>query len=408
MFLTVSVIALALALRSRCTLFVLCGILSVNPAVTSVFAASMHTADACFLSMLLAACAGAVCLCACGGRRRFLCAASFLAASMALDSSTLSFALSLVLLGLIAKLLDGAPAAALLDCVAQALAALCLGVTLYAFGYLFILRRSGVTPSAAVHASAGGSFLSAWLYPLQSLFSPFTAYVRLSVLLRIALLALATGSLAARMRRFCAIRRFLLLFLFLLAPLCVNLPVFASQPTGQTSLPFVLLDVLILLLLTKAPLPRLISVRICAFAFSILFLGHAVFSNQVYLKKNLEYEATLSVMTRVLDRIEHTDGYTPGYTPVALVGTLEESTLSMAHQGFEHLAVLDAAASNYATTSYEENIWYIWEVMGYPLNFISSHEQALLEQTSTVENMPAFPEEGCCLFVGDTLVIKLS
>ena len=128
----------------------------------------------------------------------------------------------------------------------------------------------------------------------------------------------------------------------------------------------------------------------------------------MYLKKNLEYQSTLSVMTRVIELAEQTEGFDPTTTPVAIVGTIEDSGLSIPHKGFEHLAVLDAAANNFTASSQEENTWYFWEIMGYPFNFVSDYERDLLASTEAVAAMPAFPQRGCCRMVEGTLVIRLS
>ena len=137
-------------------------------------------------------------------------------------------------------------------------------------------------------------------------------------------------------------------------------------------------------------------------------LGSIVFSNQVYLTKNLEFESTLSLTSRIIDRLEETDGYRPGFTPVAMIGSPEASIFSVERKGFEHLSALDAAKANYAVTSEDEMLWYCWEVLGYPSNFVSTFELSQLKEHEAVKSMPAFPAEGCCAFVGDTLVLKLN
>lgn len=398
-----------LSLRSLPAVFVLCGILAANSAVVSVCAASLHTADASFLAMMLAALAALLCM-----RYRFgtPCSALLIAAAAALDAAAPAFALTLMMLSLISDALSCTQRRALYRRTLGTMLSLLCGALVYLLGHAVMLRRNGLESTAVFHLPAGDSLSGAWLYPIQMLLSPLTAYTTLNVVLRIALLICTLFSLLFMLRRASPMRRFAVPLGVALLPLCANLPVFSGEPTGQTSLSFPLLDLLAAMQLlrmqsTHATWPRLLR-RAAVACFGALFLGGIVFSNQVYLKKNLEYESTLSAMTRVLDRIEQTEGYTPGNTPVAIVGTLEDSVLSVSHQGFEHLSVLDAASNNYAAVSYEDNIWYTWQILGYPLNFISSHEQAMLEQSDAIQAMPSFPSEGCCCFVGDTLVIKLS
>ena len=140
----------------------------------------------------------------------------------------------------------------------------------------------------------------------------------------------------------------------------------------------------------------------------ITLLGTTIFANQVYLKKALEFDSTLSVMTRVLNRAEAVPGYKPGETPTAIIGTLDGSVFSITHDGFEALTVLDAAQNNFAPTSDDGNLWYMWEVMGYPFNFVSTYELEQLKLRDDVQAQPAFPAAGCCQLIDGVLVIKLS
>ena len=94
--------------------------------------------------------------------------------------------------------------------------------------------------------------------------------------------------------------------------------------------------------------------------------------------------------------------------PVAIIGSPEDSIFSVPRKGFEYLSALEAASSNYAVTNEEEMIWYCWEVLGYPASFVSTYELSQLKESEAVEAMPAFPAEGCCAFIGETLVIRLN
>ena len=55
----------------------------------------------------------------------------------------------------------------------------------------------------------------------------------------------------------------------------------------------------------------------------------------------------------IIDRAEQTEGYEPGYTPVAIVGTMYDSPLVLDRPGFESLYAVNATANNnhYATSS---------------------------------------------------------
>lgn len=402
-YLTLAAAAVArlLDIRSLLGLFSLCGVLIANPAVTSICAASLHTADAAFLALFLS------CVCALLSLRTawgFLPGACLLAAALAMDPFALSCAAALMLTAFIRDLLCEENGRSLLCRAGKALCALAGGLLIYLAGYMVLARLKGFDASAAWHA---GSLLAA----PGMLFAPLTAYPHLNAVLRIALIALAFAFLLPRVRQLPLLRTVLLAASVCALPFASNLPVFSAQAPGQTSLAYPLLDLLPVALIFAGNAMFSCARRLrqaAACAFGVLFLGVIVFSNQVYLKKNLEFESTVSVMTRVIDRAEQTEGYQPGATPVAIVGTLEDSVLSVPRIGFEHLEALDAASGHYAPQSSEDNLWYVWSVLGYPFNFIDQYQQEQLSARAEVISMPAFPAEGCCAMIDGILVIKLS
>lgn len=390
------------------TLFLLCGSLIANGAVTSELAAHLHTADALFLSQLMGTAGVFLCM---RMRSGFIPGAALFAGSLGMHSGGFSCAAALMLIVSISDVLRGEAGKPAMLRAGKTLLGLAAGAALYAAGYLVLVLLRGFDAEAMLQLPSGGSLLSAWLAPVRTLFAPLTAYVHMNVLLRAVIACLCVCAVFLAASRLGARRFAALLIPALLLPFMVNLPVFSSASAGQYPLSFVYLDVFAIMLLGAAwhMLPACQPVRCAATAcFSVLFLSATVFSNQVYLKKNLEMQSTLSVMTRVIDRIEQTEGYRPGYTPVALVGTLEDSALSIPHQGFEHLTALEAASGNYVIASYEDAIWYAYQIIGYPLNFVSTYDQERLSAREDIMAMPAFPFDGCIRYVGDTLVVKLS
>ncbi len=246
------------------------------------------------------------------------------------------------------------------------------------------------------------------LAPIRALLAPLTAYASLSVALRALIALLALLAFAASARALGAATAALLTLGALILPLACNLPVFSADAVPQIAMAYCLLDVFFIMLLARLAPDKARVQPLAAGAFGVIFLGSIVFSNQVYLKKNLEFESTLSLMSRVVQRIEETEGYVPGETPVAILGTPEDSVFSVERKGFEHLSALDAASGNYTVSTDEDMIWYCWEVLGYPLNFVSAFDLEQLKESEAARVLPAFPDEGCCTFIGETLVIRLS
>lgn len=407
--LSAALISGLLGLSSPYLIAMLGGAMALSPSVLAVFAGSIHTADALFLAVLLAVCAVVLCL---RVRAGALLGALVLAAAQALDRSALAFFLGLAALSLLQSLLsEDETAHVILRRAVRILLCAALGMAFYFGGLLLFLRRSGLDNEAALQAPAGKSLVGAWLYPIKLLFQPLTIYAHVGVVLHALLLALGAFAFLKLLPGLKG-RASAAALLILAFPLLINLPAYSTLPAEQTSMPYVLLDALLVVLLQAAfeisVDERHLAYRFGAVMLGVTLLGTTIFANQVYLKKALEFDSTLSAMTRVIARAEAVPEFKPGDTPVALVGSLEDSDISVVHEGFEKLDVLDAARNNYATVDDEGNTWYMWEIMGYPFNLVDAFTLSQLAARADVQAMPAFPAEDCCRMIDGTLVIKLS
>ena len=411
-----SLICGLLNLSSPYLIAMLSGAMALSPSVLAAFAGSIHTADSLFLAVLLAVCAVVLCL---RVRAGALLGALVLAGAQALDRCALAFFLSLTALCLLRSLLsddEEAPRAvddSLLPLAHDAERVAERGgvVVLYGGGFLLFLRRFGLDLEASLQAPAGKGLVGAWLYPFRLLFQPLTIYTHVGAVLHALLIALGAFAFFKLLPRLKG-RAPAAALLVLLFPLLINLPAFSTLPADQTSMPYALLDVLLIILLQAAFEfsidERHLAYRLGSVALGVALLGTTFFANQVYLKKALEFDSTLSVMTRVIARAEAEPEFELGTTPVALVGSIEDSDVSVVHEGFEKLDVLDVARNNYAAVDDEGNTWYMWEVMGYPFNLVDTFTLGQLAARDDVQGMPAFPAEGCCQMLDGTLVIKLS
>lgn len=398
-----------LHLASPYLIAMLSGAMALSPAVLAAFAGSIHTADSLFLAVLLAVCAVVLCL---RVRAGALLGALVLAGAQALDRCALAFFLSLTALCLLRSLLsDEETPRAIFRRAVRALLCAALGMALYGGGFLLFLRRFGLDLEASLQAPAGKGLVGAWLYPFRLLFQPLTIYTHVGAVLHALLIALGAFALFKRLPHLKG-RASGVILLLLIFPLLVNLPAFSTLPADQTSMPYVLLDVLLIILLQAAFEfsidERHLAYRLGSVTLGVALLGTTLFANQVYLKKALEFDSTLSVMTRVIARAEAEPEFELGNTPVALVGSIEASDVSAVHEGFEKLNVLDVARNNYAAVDDEGNTWYMWEVMGYPFNLVDAFTLGQLAARDDVQAMPAFPAEDCCRMLDGTLVIKLS
>lgn len=142
-----------------------------------------------------------------------------------------------------------------------------------------------------------------------------------------------------------------------------------------------------------------------------------VFTNQVYLKKNLQEEAAKSLMTRILTTVEMQDDYKPGVTKVWLAGSFEQSPAITAAKGFEDLLPygMGKSAMFYGGTE-EAMLNYVLQAN---INLVRKEDIIGTEDIELgddsidfvdelLEDMPCYPEAGSCRTIGDTLVVKIS
>ena len=131
---------------------------------------------------------------------------------------------------------------------------------------------------------------------------------------------------------------------------------------------------------------------------------HTVYANQVYMKKELDHTATVALASRIIDRIELTEGYLPGETPVAFVGRLDRN--SYLNHGRDEFAELDHTVGLWSDYSATYNLGrYLTDYLNYPLVWDTETDFAQYEE---VQSMPAFPSVDGIRMIGGTVVVKLS
>ena len=139
----------------------------------------------------------------------------------------------------------------------------------------------------------------------------------------------------------------------------------------------------------------------------VLIFNNVVFSNQAYLKKDMDYQTTLLTMTRIIDRMEQLEGYIPGQTPVVIVGTLASNHIQAGRPGLQELPGL-GLWHRYSVTYPTTYWWYFEEILAYPINLISVGDSEPWSQREDVKAMPVFPAAASCQMIDGTAVIKLS
>lgn len=318
------------------------------------------------------------------------------------------------------------------QCLKAAILAL-LGMALYAIAWKYVLHATGISPETGYNGLTGvgnyegmpilGLLKGTWAYPFQYLMKIRSRNYWLALVPRIIVLAYACCAVVyalVRQRR-SMFEILTVAVVMLMLPAGMNCMYFVSKGLIHDLIvySYCFADVFAIASVEHAAgLTHWESQSVAAkrlkkyvigvvpLMFCIMFFDKTLYANQIYLKKDLEYDSTLSVMTRVIDRLEQLDGYQAGRTPVVLCGELEDSSINRDSRAFAGVKNVTGLGSNYAITYESTYWWYLEDVMGYSIVKYERAEE--IQELSQVQNMPAFPENGCVKMVNDIAVVKLS
>lgn len=146
--------------------------------------------------------------------------------------------------------------------------------------------------------------------------------------------------------------------------------------------------------------------RIAAVALiGVLIFQNIQTSNTVYMKKDVERQATISRVTSILTAIEQQEGYVYGETPVALIGYPLSNEETMLQEG--NISDLTGAGAAQITYSIVWNS-YLADVLSYRLNLCDANQANQLRIRPEVMEMPCFPSWGGVRMIDGIIVVKLS
>ena len=263
----------------------------------------------------------------------------------------------------------------------QACASLVAGLLLYALFLSIALKITGGHASQEYNGVRNIShfaldkipvlLLDTFKPPLEHLFSPSGAKVmpwhinRTPAVLNLALLVLSFVMLSGHIQKLPLSSVWMVLFLVLMLPFSMNFIQFVAQGTvsGLTIYAYSFFYLAALFLSFKVSSSFSHSAgQLSALLLSLLIGLNIIHANQLYIKRDLELSSTLSVMTRILNRAEETEGYIPGETPVVPFGLL--SSLVMERPGFEAAASQQGMNTTYAAAHEYSLYWYLQRMLG--------------------------------------------
>ena len=427
-------VASLLDLKAKTSLFLLAGLMCGSLAFIALDATYSHTADVYMLALMLNIAAAWLCL---RGRRRVpsvLAAVVLLVISTGLYQAYLQVFTALTMVWALLRLLktdDRAIPEAAARC-AQSFLALMLAMALFFVGYYVVMAVTGVEAVSKANSIGGMKVLSGaalvdmvkttWKMPLWKL---ERLQGRIAPLARmLTAVVLMTGAAAtiftARRSRVSAWQALGMAVLALLLPFGMNwiclfcsgavhdlmmyayiVPLLAALAANERAWNLALAD-------EGKQIGKKTRAAACVLPLAVLTLlfDRGIYANQIYLKKDLEYDTTLSVMTRVVDHIEQVEGYIPGETPVKFLGDIQRSKLAMTRPAFAHLGSLTGTEENYAIT-YGDTFWmYLEDVMGYPIKRFRETKNE--EQERVTDDMPCFPDKDSVQMVDGVVFVKLA
>lgn len=148
--------------------------------------------------------------------------------------------------------------------------------------------------------------------------------------------------------------------------------------------------------------------RMACIGLSVLMLyGNVRFSNGMYMKKDLEYDAYLSLMTRIVTRMEMTEGYVPGETAVVFVGTPENRNGMI--PGFKDYWNVIGMTSGDLLLQSERSRYqaYFDYILSLPIRLAEHEIWQEVTASEAAGKMPCYPLAGCMEFQEGLLVVKL-
>lgn len=421
-----------LDIRSKLLLFLTAGIFTTNLTVSATAATFLHDLDCNMFSLL---CAVAAVYCWKYYKRGIVPGALLLTVSLGLYQAFLCVAIVYVMFVCIMRLLEEECFSTVFRDGLRAVGMIVLGGILYLLAMKAIQAVSAVSMLTNSYNSLDQMtqitlkdlpvlIIQSYVNCVKRLLLAPNAYPRVITMGTIALLALISAAAlfsGLRNQRIGIREKLLCVLLVILMPLGMNLIfiLMRGESVHYLVLFAIWLCYLFALLLCQW-LVKQIAQKNCngkhpfhkwiwytaAFLVALTLYGNVQFANGMYLKKDLEQDAYISYMTRVLGRVESSEEYIAGETPLCFVGLTQNLS---APQGFDEYSSPVGMWS--ADIVYINNLERFQNMFGYllgsPVVLADEATWEELQENTVVLDMPCYPEEGCIKTVEDILIVKL-
>ena len=252
---------------------------------------------------------------------------------------------------------------------------------------------------------------------------PSTYYKTLSIIINTVLIILVLlffiVILFNRKNKYSIIQRILVIILLAITTFVVNCTYFLSNGVLHQLMifPMFLLYIIPIIILDKSQNDNIKefdctknitkkAYKYIAVGFALLIVSSIIYSNQVYQKKQMEFESTKLTMNRIVQNIENIDGYEIDKTRVVFIGYLSNGPLSLEKKELDYNSV--GLQGKYSLTYYLNYEQFLNYYMGYPVKVLNEDKSKEFAEKEEVKNMEPFPSKESYKIIDGVLVIKLS
>lgn len=415
-------------MESRPMVFLTAGIFTTNITVSATAATYLHDLD-CYAFSLLCAVAAVSLWNKKHTMWQLLIGAILIALSIGMYQSFVFVTVALVMMVCIFSLLEKESfqsvfrkgllavsmivAGGLLYAVSMKLVTSLGNIQMYTNEYNTIDKMSSLSIAALPDLILGA--YQDWFVRLITMPSNYPGFLVSGIVVLLFLLCIVALAYGLHIRKLPFWETLLYCLLILLLPLGMNLIYVLTMAESHDLMVYATWLFLLLALLLSRWLVqvcnagKLVNLQhiLCLILVLVLLYGNVQFSNGMYLKKDIEYDAYLSLMTRVMDRVEEHEDYIPKETPVVFVGL--PRVLNKVQPGFKDYwnvtGMMKTDVIYTPSRSYYQA--YMDYVLGVSVILAEEPVWSRILSLEETQQIPSYPSKDCIAMIDGTMVVKL-
>ncbi|MBQ9845310.1 MAG: glucosyltransferase domain-containing protein [Oscillospiraceae bacterium] len=414
-------------MKSKLLIALVGGVMVTNPTLIAEYATYIHDADVNMLALLFAVLAAYLWK-EKDGISGLIYGAVLLALSLGGYQSYMSVTITFIILVSIIDLLDGTDEKAVFFKGLKGVAMIAAGCVLYFAICSAIYSVTGLASSGRTNAlDFSDKTTNVPLYILQLILNAyyyFKEYITETMadmyygglLYALAAMIVITGVMVALYvllkKEFSILKKLLIAMLAVLMPLAMNITYVTSKGSGvhdlmHYSVWFVHAVLLIMAywVCDSAKMKAGVYIKaVSCVLVALLLWGNVRIANTAYLKKDIEFNSELSLMTRVTYDMERTEGYVVGETVVMIENMSNVYSRVPGTENIEKLIGLSSSSPITMDFRYGEYFKY---VLNYPIIEATEEQIAAIKQTQAYKDMPDYPAQGYMQIIDGILVAKM-